>query len=168
MRTLPFLAALTLAVALAPQAQAQDSCSQASPCPWDLVVDSPGFIGEGEWNWTAGDWMRISVANDDDVAHTVTLSGYDLTFSIPALEERSQTVQLTKAGTFQFADQPSGDGVDVHVVQGDVVDYEKGISDANGNPVSSGSSGTGRVPGVELPLLVLGLAAAVLAARRSP
>lgn len=162
---IPLLAATALAAV--PAAQAQDACTQSSPCPWDIVVDQPGFIGDSSWNWTAGDWMKITVSNDDDVAHTVTLSDYGLTFSVPSLSEQSQTVQLTKSGSFDLKDAPSGDQVKVTVVNGDVVDYEKGLIDASGNPLTS-SSGKGRIPGLDLPLLALGLVAAVAVARRWP
>lgn len=164
MRSLFLVSALALALAAIPAAQAQDACTQSSPCPWEIVVDQPGFIGESSWNWTMGDWMEITVANDGDVAHTVTLDGYGLTFNVPSLEERSQVVQLTKSGSFEMKDQPSGDSVTVTVVNGDVVDYEKGLIDSNGNAVSSGK---GRIPGLEAPILILGLAAVALMARRT-
>lgn len=150
-----------LALAAAPAAQAQDACTQASPCLWEVVVDQPGFIGEAEWNWTAGDWMRLTVANDDDKEHTVTLSGHSVQLTVPSLEERSQVVQLTQAGHFKLSDAPSGDSVDVTVVDGDVVDYEKGLIDASGNSLSG--SGSGRVPGLALPLLAVALLAAAVA-----
>jgi hypothetical protein len=162
MRLLLPLAALALALAAVPAA-AQDACTQSSPCLWEVVVDQPGFIGESAWNWTAGDWMRLTVANDDDKAHTVTLSGYGVQLQVPALEERSQVVQLTQAGHFQLSDAPSGDTVDVTVVNGDVVDYEKGLIDANGNAAAGSGSSSGRVPGLGLPVLLLALLAAALA-----
>jgi hypothetical protein len=162
---IPLLLCL-LALALVPAAHAQDACTQSSPCAWDVAVDSPGFVGESEWNWTAGDWMRVTIFNDDDAAHTVALSGYNLQFQVPPLEERSQVVHLTQAGHFQLSDAPSNDTVSVTVVDGDVVDYEKGLIDAGGNTVAAKSS-SGRVPGLELPLLAAALAVAALA-RRSP
>ena len=166
MRTLTLLTAATFALAALPAAQAQDACTQSSPCPWDVVVDQPGFIGESSWNWTQGDWMTLSVANDDTVAHTVTLDGYGLTFSLAAGQEQSKVVQLAKSGGFQMKDQPSGDAVTVTVVNGDVVDYEKGLIDSSGNALTTGAKG--RIPGLELPLLAAGLLAAVAGARRSP
>jgi hypothetical protein len=159
----PFLLAV-LALCLAPAAQAQDACTQADPCPWDVAVDQPGFVGESEWNWTAGDWMELTVFNDDDAAHTVTLSGYNLQIQVPSLEERSQVVQLTQAGHFTLSDAPSGDSVPVTVVNGDVVDYEKGLIDSSGNALTSGST-SGRIPGLELPLLAVALLAVALARR---
>jgi hypothetical protein len=163
-----FLLPLTvLALAAVPAAQAQDACTQSSPCLWEIVVDQSGFIGESGWNWTAGDWMRLSVANDDGVAHTVTLANHGVTLAIPSLQEKSQVVQLAKAGTFQLSDSPSGDTVPVVVVNGDVVDYQKGLINSNGapGPSAAGASGKARIPGVEFPLLAVGLAA-VAAARR--
>jgi hypothetical protein len=155
-----------LALAALPAAQAQDACTQSSPCPWEVVVDQPGFVGESGWNWTAGDWMRLTVANDDEAAaHTVTLGGHGVTLSIPSLEERSQVVQL-KAGTFQLSDAPSGDTVPVTVVAGDVVDYQNGLIDRSGNPVAGSGSSSGRgMPGLELPLLAVALAVAALGRR---
>lgn len=164
MRLLPVLAILAFAAVPAAQAQ-DDACIQASPCPWEVVVDQPGFVGESEWNWTAGDWMRLTVFNDGDVAHTVTLSGYGVSLQVPPLEERSQVIQLSQAGHFTLSDSPSGDTVPITVVDGDVVDYEKGLIDANGNAVSP--TGKGGIPGVGLPLLAVALAVAAFA-RRSP
>ncbi|HEX2065405.1 MAG TPA: hypothetical protein VHI93_01195, partial [Candidatus Thermoplasmatota archaeon] len=117
----------------------------------------PGFVGESEWNWTAGDWMRLTVANDDLVPHTVTLSGHGVALEVPPLQERSQVVQLAQAGRFTLSDAPSGDAVPVTVVDGDVVDYEAGLIDANGNAVSPSSRGT---PGPALAVVALALAAA--------
>ncbi|MEA3142743.1 MAG: hypothetical protein QOG31_67 [Thermoplasmata archaeon] len=165
-----FLLPLTvLALAAVPAAQAQDACTQSSPCLWEVVVDETGFIGESGWNWTAGDWMRLSVANDDGVAHTVTLADHGVTLTIPSLEEKSQVVQLTKAGTFQLSDSPSGDAIPVTVVNGDVVDYQRGLIDQSGNPAAgAGSSSKRAVPGLELPLLAIALLAAVAMGRRAP
>jgi hypothetical protein len=165
----PFLlAALALAtLSTLPAAQAQDACTQSSPCPWDVEVDQTGFVGDSSWNWTAGDWMQLSVANDDNVTHTVTLSGHGVSITVGAVDEKSQVVQL-KAGSFQLADTPTGDTVPVTVVNGDVVDYQKGLIDRNGTPLGTGagsSTSKARVPGLELPALAVALLAVALARR---
>jgi hypothetical protein len=170
MRFLFPLAALAL-VATLPAAHAQDACTQASPCPWDIAVDQPGFIGESSWNWTAGDWMLVTVSNTDNVTHTVTLAGYGLSLSAaPDGGEKSQAIQLTQAGTFQLADSPSGDTVPVHVINGDVVDYQKGLIDTNGNAATTGTAGASssahrRLPDLGLPLVALALVGVALARR---
>ncbi|HUR61428.1 MAG TPA: hypothetical protein VM286_03575 [Candidatus Thermoplasmatota archaeon] len=161
---LPFLALAALSAV--PSAQAQDACTQASPCLWEVVVDQPGFIDESSWNWTLGDWMVLTVSNDDEAPHTVSLSGYDRTFLVAGLSEGSQTFQLTRSGTFTLKDMPSGDEVQVTVVDGDVVDYEKGLIDVDGNPRPT--STTGRIPGPGLALLATTLfVAAFISARRT-
>jgi hypothetical protein len=156
------LATLAFAAALPSAAAQSDGCTQSNPCPWAIAVDDAGFVGESEWNWTMGDWFELSVSNDDSVAHTVTLSGYSLQFQVPADGERSQVVQLTKAGHFDLADQPSGDTIPVTVVNGDVVDYEKGLIDANGNAAGTKA----RTPGLETPMLGLALLGATFVALR--
>jgi hypothetical protein len=168
MRPFLLLPIALLALAAAPAAQAQDACTQSSPCLWEVVVDQPGFVGDSSWNWTAGDWMRLTVANDDNTTHTVTLADYGVTLSIPSLKEKSQVVQLTKAGTFQLSDSPSGDTIPVTVVNGDVVDYQKGLIDKSGAAATSGAAGSSskaRVPGLEMPLAALALLAVALARR---
>jgi hypothetical protein len=112
-----------------------------------------------------GDWMTLTVANDGDVAHTVTLSGYGLIFNVPALQQRSRVVHLTQSGPFELKDMPSGDTVPVTVVNGDVVDYEKHLIDSSGKALAT--SGSGRIPGLGVPLVAIALlACALLAASR--
>ncbi|HEX2066254.1 MAG TPA: hypothetical protein VHI93_05510 [Candidatus Thermoplasmatota archaeon] len=153
----PLIPILAAALALAlPTAQAQDACTEATPCPWEVVVDGPGFVGESEWNWTAGDWMRLTVANDDLVPHTVALSGHGVSLEVPPLQERSQVVQLAQAGRFTLSDAPSGDAVPVMVVDGDVVDYEGGLIDADGKAATPPARG---IPGLALAWVVLAVAA---------
>lgn len=163
----PLAATLALLALPAAHAQASDSCTQASPCLWDVVVDRPGFIGEPSYNWTVGDWMTLDVSNDDNATHTVTLSGYSIQLTVPSLGEKTQVVQLTQAGAFQLADAPSGGTIPVTVVNGDVVDYQNGLINANGKALTS-AAGTGsaaHTPSLGLPLLV-GALIAVAATRR--
>lgn len=168
---LAFLTLLVAALAPAGLAAAQSGNTASNPFPLAIAVDSTGFVAESSWNVTAGDWANITVSNDDEVAHTVTISGLGLTFSVQAVGEQSRVVQLSRPGSFGVSDAPSGDSGTLTVVNGDVVDYENHLIDANGKAVSSGSgitatTGSGRVPGFELPLLAIALAAAALTRRR--
>lgn len=159
MRTLPTLLSLLAALAVAaPLAAAQDDdgCTHADPCPWVVDVDANGFQSyvEDEVTYTVGDWYEIMVFNDDtNQSHTLSLSGYDKTVTVPKDGMASDTgaFQLTKVGTFQLTDAPTGDKIVVHVVQGDSV-------------ASQGSSSSGSKGGPALPFVILALSLVALAA----
>jgi hypothetical protein len=149
------LAAL-LALALMPAATAQSDCtSSATPCPLVVVVDANGFGQDKSWAITQDEWYAITVYNLDDKAHTVTLSGYDVTLQAPADGEASAVVQFTRLGSFQLKDAPTGATATITVVGADSVDYEEGRADGSGNPIK-------KSPGLAIGLLALGLVAVAL------
>jgi hypothetical protein len=171
-RLLPFLLALPLAFAAlaslpaataAATTTADDGCTQADPCEWAVIVNADGFL-ESDWNWTAGDWLKLAVSNDDDVAHTVSL--VPASGGAPVASVTSQGVAEAASAPFQLAvgdytlkDSPSGDTAHALALKGDSVAYENGIAGAS-------TSGKGRIPGFELPLALAGLAAVASLSRR--
>lgn len=163
MRTLaPLL--LTLALVPTAAAQGEDGCTHADPCPWVVDVDPSGFASylESEVTFSVGDWYEIMVFNDDaDRSHTITLSGHDVSITVPAdgMSEDTGAFQLNQAGTFTLKDMPTGDTITVHVTEDDAV---AGQDDDAG---SSGSDGNG-APALPLAVLVGALAAVAAALRR--
>lgn len=165
MRFLPaLLTALALAAAptVAAQADEDDGCTHADPCPWVVDVDPNGFQDyvEPEVTFTLGDWYEILVFSDDpDHAHTITLSGHDVSISVPADGMASDTgaFQLNQLGTFTLKDTPSNDTITVHVVEEDAVAAEQDAS-------SSGEAKGG--PALPVALVVVALAGLALLRRR--
>jgi len=152
------LAALALA-ALALPASAQDSpgCLQSSPCEMDADVTDVGF-DPGQTVFTSGDWVRLSIYNDDAVEHTVALSGHGVSLTIPSYDlAESGPFQIKSAGTYQLTDSPTGDSVDITV--------EPAETFTSGSASSASSEGKGS-PGLAPALLVAGLAGALAVARR--
>ena len=163
MRSLPALlaAALVLMPAVAAQSD-DDGCTRADPCPWVIDVGPDGFYDyiEAEVSYTLGDWYEILVFSDDpDRAHTITLSGHDVSITVPADGMASDTgaFQFTKPGTFELKDMPSGDVITVHVGE------EDSVPAADGGSTSGASKGS---PGLAMALLVLNLAGLAVLLRR--
>lgn len=151
--TLPFLCLSLLAAVAVPAAAQDPGCLQSNPCDLAVDVDALG-IDPDQATFTAGDWVRLSVYNDDDVPHTVSLTGHDVTLVVPAYDiVESEPFQLARAGTYTLSDNPSGDSADV------LVEAAQSFSDSS----STDSKGA---PGPGLALLVVGLAAAVAVVRR--
>ncbi len=157
---LPFAAVLSMLV-VAPhasgQVQAEDGCVEANPCILTVDVDDLGIASVSQLNFTSGDWFMLSVYNDDDVRHTVSLAGHAASVTVEAVDiQDSEKFPMGAPGTYALRDEPTSDTVTLNVVAGDVVDYEDG-------PSTSGKTG---IPGAPLPLLTLGLLAAVALRRR--
>ncbi len=155
--TLPFLLATLLAGAV-PAAAQEDGCTQSNPCPWYVDVGADGFVtgsldATAEWNWTVGDWVELSVFNEDDVAHAVTLTGYGVTLQVPSLEERSRAFELSEAGDFELGDDLTGDTAVVRVLTVDSVEFE------NGATGTGSSGGGGGIPSLALPIVAGALVA---------
>ncbi len=155
--SIPILVAALAAAVPAASAQ-EDACVQANPCEWYVVVGSTGFL-ESNWNWTAGDWLKLVVSNDDDVAHTVSIDGTAVSVQAGAIAEASSAPFQLAVGSYTLRDQPSGDTAKALAVKGDVVQYENGLTDA-------GTSSKGRIPGFEAPLAAAALVGLALVARR--
>ena len=132
----------------------EDGCLAANPCDWVVIVGADGFL-ESDWNWTAGDWLRLVVSNDDDVAHTVTIDGTSVRVTAPAIDEAQSAPFQLAVGTYTLRDQPSGHTASARAVEGDVVEYEAGLT----------SSGKG-TPGFEVFLAVAAVGLALLLRRR--
>ncbi len=152
---IPFAALLAVGPATAATSSAtDDGCTQANPCHWVVDVDENG-LSEGQWNWSAGDYLRLEISNIDDVAHTVSIDGTGVSVTAGAIADaQSAPFQLT-AGTYTLRDSPSGDTAKVNAVDGDVVAYENGLTSKGG------------IPGFEGIAAIAALAAAVLMARRT-
>lgn len=152
-----------LLIALAPTVAAQDACTQSSPCDLVVSVGPPGFLDEpvGGWNVTTGDWARIDLFNEDEVAHRVTLEGHGVDMSVAPLEQRfSEPFQWGAAGPYAFSDDPSGDTATVNVFAGDFVE-------ATEDDATTGADGNAEdrpTPG--LSFLVAAIALAFAARRR--
>lgn len=146
------LAAVTLALSL-PVAAQDPGCLQSNPCDLAVDVDASG-IDTDRATFTAGDWVRLSVYNDDDVPHTVRLAGHDITLVVPAYDiVESAPFELGRAGTYQLSDSPTGDTADV-VVQ---------AAETFSQPQTSGDKGA---PGPGLAMLALALVGLAILRRR--
>lgn len=121
----PAILAVLLLLAAGP-ATAQDpddACTQRSPCDWFVTVDALGFVDEpaGGWNFTRGDWFRLTVLNLADRPHRVEVDG------LVAVDAESESVadsapfQWPEPGTYWATDEPSGDRAAVEVLDLDVV-----------------------------------------------
>ncbi len=147
----PALAAVAALMLAAPVAAQDDACSQSDPCVWALDVDETGFqSSEESLNATINDWYVFNVFNLDDVEHSISLEGYDVSFMVAPLEEAtSAPIQLTQAGLFSLDDEPSADFIFVQVFETDVIDEE---ADAAAGPGPDGESHEDKVQ--PLPLTV--------------
>jgi len=158
------LAALALLPAAAAQttsptdATADDGCTQSSPCPLDVGVDDKGFTDVPLDVVTSGDWYEVTVVNEGEVAHTVTLSGTSLKLAVDVDDLQSQVIQFGDPACLEFKDAPSGATHTLRVVAGDSVDYAQGAT--SGDPCAKKS------PSATVPLLGMGLLAVAAVARR--
>ena len=163
MRSLPALLAAVLVLTPTVAGQSDDDgCTHADPCPWVVDVGPDGYYDyiETEVSYTVGDWYEILVFSDDpDRAHTITLSGHDVSITVPADGMASDTgaFQFTRQGTFELKDMPSGDVIKVHVGAEDAVP-------ASDDDSSSGSSKGS--PGLPMALIALNAAGLALLLRR--
>ena len=154
MRSLPVLfAVLTLATAGA--AQAAPGCTQANPCVATVDIDAMGIADVSETTFTSGDWLILSVYNDDEQAHTLRLAGHSIVLTVASGDlVDTQPFKLGAAGTYALSDTPSGDSLDF------LVEAEETFS-------SSGSSSGGNgIPGLTPVLVVASLAAVAWGLRR--
>lgn len=157
--------ALLTAAALAPLAFAQtpdDGCERTNPCPWVVDVDDKGFqfYIEEEQTFSQGDWYELLVFNDDlNRSHTLSLSGHDVSVTVPAdgMAQDTGAFQFTKVGTFKLRDSPTNDEITVHVIEGDAV--------AAGSDSDSQSDAEG-APALPAVLLLAALVAAAAWRRR--
>lgn len=162
-RILIFTPLLLLA---APMAGAQDGCTQTDPCPLAIDLDDNGISSGGDgspsWNVTVGDWYTIDFLNLDEQDHTVTLEGYGLSWTVPAVDGRTtDPFAFDQEGEFRFVDAPSGDAAPVRVLANDAVAVEQGDEEAITDPTDPGADDDGRRspgPPVVLLLALLGVA----------
>jgi MYXO-CTERM domain-containing protein len=158
------LLALSLAcAALAAPSAAQsttatDGCLQSTPCPMEVNVNEAGIKEVSVTTVTQGDWYTLTLSNDDpDAAHTIAIDGMGVTLTAGALADSSKDVHFTTVGTFAIKETPKGTTANVEVIKGDSVDHEQGLD--------SSSAGK-KMPGVDIGLLVAGLAALAAVRRR--
>jgi hypothetical protein len=150
------LAAAVLAAAAVP-ASAQDTdspgCTQANPCEVIVDLDASG-IDVQRTGFTRGDWILLSVFNDDDVEHTLTVEGKGVSVTLDAGDiNDTRPFELSSVGKVTLKDSPTGDTADLAVAAEDSFS-------------SGGSSGAGKgSPGLA-PVLAVGAFAAVAVALR--
>lgn len=151
-------ATLLALAALAVPAAAQDDCTvEAMPCPWVVAVDANGFVGPTSWTFTQDEWHELTVSNLDEVGHTVTLSTYGTTVTVPADADGTAVIQFTQAGSFTLTDMPSGKTATLVITSGDSVEAQNS---------STGATSKGG-PGFAMPLALLAVAGvAILMVRR--
>lgn len=164
MRALPALLVAVSVLSLAFPASAQDEdgepgCAQSNPCEVILEVDANGIADLEPDTFGTGDWILFSIYNADEVDHTVRLEGHSFESTIEAGNiNDTRPLKLGAPGTYALTDLPTGDEADI-IVEDFEVFTESGSS-------SSGNGGRSPVPGLAPSLLVVGLAAAVMVARR--
>lgn len=156
------LCLIAAAVAALPSGAAQeDGCTEAQPCPLTIDLDAEG-ISEGtdpdpSWNVTVGDWYVIDFFNIDDAQHNVTLVGYEMSWTVPAVDGlTTDPFPFDAVGEFDFSDDPSGDTAPVRVLANDAVAVEQGEEDAVTDPTDVGADQDGgqRSPGPSVVLLL--------------
>jgi len=148
-------ATLLLLAAAAVPATAQDDCTvEATPCPWVVAVDANGFVGATSWTFTQDEWHELTVSNLDEVSHTLTLSGYGTSLTVPADEDAMAVIQFTQAGTFTLTDMATGKTATLTITSGDSVEAQN-----SQNPTGNTSKGG---PGFATPLALLAIAAVAL------
>ncbi|MFA5943817.1 MAG: hypothetical protein WC876_05050 [Candidatus Thermoplasmatota archaeon] len=145
-----------VAVAATASAQSAPGCTQANPCVVTVDVDAAGIADLSETLFTSGDWMVLSVYNNDEQAHTVRLAGHPVDVTVAAGDlVDTQPFKLGAAGTYALSDAPSGDSADL------LVEAEESFSS------DSGTSGGGNgIPGPTPALLVAAVAALAWGLRR--
>lgn len=169
LRACAFTVLVCLATAL--PAHAQDAgCTQTNPCVWELTVDHTGFVDSSAFTASAGDWIAVNATNLDDVAHTVALSAYGVNLQIDSDADAQSAAFQVHVGNTSVTDSPSGKTLQLTVVNCDAQDYADGLcntagSTGTGSPKGT-SSGTGRAPGLALPVMVAALAGVAILARR--
>lgn len=152
------LSALLAVLALASTATAQDpGCTQANPCAATVDVDAQGIADISETTFTSGDWILLSVYNDDEQSHTVRLAGHpvDLTVAAGDLADTAP-FRLGAAGTYVLSDSPTGDSMEL------LIESEETFSS---DPGSTSSGGTG-IPGLTPVIVVASLVAVAWGLRR--
>ena len=170
----PLLAMLLLAFLPAALAQTDEpGCgdAQSRPCEWVVGVEADGIVEGAEMNVTAGEWVRLSVENLDEAAHTLTVEGLGARVEVASYDVGTVTFQATRQGEFVLRDQPTGDTGMLHVLPAgaDVSGGTgTGATDGTGTMAQDRSSSTSAkgMPGFGLALLVASLAGALLLRRR--
>ena len=138
-----------LALVLIPlPAQGQDAalgCTAKDPCPWAIDLTAAGLVTNGTattgrpaWNWTVGTWVMLSVYNEDLVAHTIRFPDQNVTVEVPAGDlVESASFNLSRVGTFQIRDAPSGTAQSFAVLGDDASDGENMGAPASSTPAPS-------------------------------
>jgi len=163
MRPVIALLPAALLALLVPAAAAQDphgepGCPEANPCEVIVAVDAQGFTDISLTELTAGDWYLVSFFNNDEVDHTIALSGHDLAMTVGALDiEDSEPFKAGSPGMYPLTDLPSNDTEDIVVVE------PEEFEDGDGGDVDGADKGS---PGLGLGLLVATVAALAIALRR--
>jgi len=157
------------ALAAVPSVAAQSGCTADAHCPLVVTVDDK-TLGVSVDHFLVGTWYDVDYYNNADVNHTITLPDFGVSVMVPLDGSQTGTIQFSKTGCYAFKDSPSGATHQIRVLNGDPIDFSQSKSTesdpcAGANGAGSSSS-SGKAPGFELPLLVVGLVAAMIVLRR--
>lgn len=152
------LAAVALLAAAPALAQGSDlpGCIQANPCEVIVDLDAQG-IELHQDSFSRGDWILLSVFNDDDVNHTLTVEGKGISVTLESGDiNDTRPFELSSVGTVTLKDAPTGDTAAITVTP------EESFSGSTSGGASKGGPALG-------PVVVLGalVALAVLLRRRA-
>lgn len=146
----PLLAALLLAGAVAAQGNDLPGCIQGNPCEVIVNLDSAGIRLEQE-TFTRGDWVLLSVFNDDDVEHTLAVPSKGITVTlVPGDINDTRPFELDAVGSVVLRDSPTNDTAEM------VVEDEEEFTASETEPATG-------IPGPQAPLAAAAVAAALLA-----
>lgn len=100
---------LAAALPVAAQDPDQPGCTQGNPCEVVVDVDAKG-IDIAQTDFTAGDWLILSIFNGDNVSHDVSLAdpAFKVTIARDDIED-SPPFQLAHAGSYTLTDSPTKD-----------------------------------------------------------
>jgi len=156
---LTVLSFLSVAALAFPVALAQDpdrpGCTQGNPCEVVVDLDAKG-IDIAQTDFTAGDWLILSVFNGDNVTHTVSMASPKVSLTVAKDDiDDTSPFQLDHAGSYTLTDSPTRD----------TATLTASAADSFSGSSSSGAARS-KMPGVEPALLLLALAGMAAVLRR--
>jgi hypothetical protein len=150
------VAALAAALPAAAQDTGAPGCTQARPCKVIVDLDGKG-IDIAQTDFTAGDWLVLSVYNGDNVSHTVSLDSPKVSVTVgPDDIKDTAAFVLDHAGSYAIKDSPTGDSATLTAA----------AADSFSGSSSSGSGGHSRIPALAPALVIATLGGLAIALRR--